>query len=344
MNAIMEKSRIDLPQGFTVRGAGLDDVEPALTLFNTWSQAVIHEDDVTDMGAIRNEWCSPGFDPARDIRIVFSPDGVLVGYMEVWATVKPPVHPWLWGRVHPDFGGLGIGTWLMQWGEERAAKVLDEVPANLRVAPRVGIYRSAVESKKLFEDMGFRQIRSSYTMQIDMDDAPSAPAWADGITLKTFNPDTDTEAVYRADDEAFRDHFGYIDMPFEEGFARFKHLMMGEGFDPTLWFLAMDGDEVAGISLCRPKAYDDANAGYINSLAVRRPWRKKGLGLALLRHSFGEFYRRGKRKVSLGVDAENLTGALRLYEKAGMYVRKAFDLYEKTFRDGREISVESLSE
>ncbi|KAA0260059.1 MAG: hypothetical protein EDM79_18925, partial [Chloroflexi bacterium] len=74
------------------------------------------------------------------------------------------------------------------------------------------------------------------------------------------------------------------------------------------------------------------------------PWRKHGLGLALLQHSFAEFYKRGKRKAGLGVDAENLTGALRLYEKAGMHVHLAFDTYEKTIREGREISVESLAE
>jgi ribosomal protein S18 acetylase RimI-like enzyme len=135
-----------------------------------------------------------------------------------------------------------------------------------------------------------------------------------------------------------------VDTPYEEGFTRFKHFMMGENFDPSLWFLAMDGDEIAGVSLCRPRSFHDAETGYVDNLSVRRPWRKKGVGLALLRHSFGEFYRRGKRKVGLGVDAENLTGALRLYEKAGMHVHQAFDLFEKTVRDGREVSVESLAE
>ncbi len=344
MNGTMEKSKIALPKGFTIRGANLNDVEPALKLFNTWSQAVIQQDDITDAGAIRNEWVSPGFDPAQDIRLVFSPDGMMVGYIEVWTTAKPPVHPWLWGRVHPNFGGLGIGTWLLQWAEEHACQVLDDLPADLRFAPRVGIYRPATEAKKLFEDMGYKQIRSSYNMRIDMEEAPPAPLWADGITLKIFNPETDTEAVYNADNEAFRDHFGHVETPQEVGLARFKHFMMGEGFDPSLWFLAMDGDEIAGISLCRPKSYDDPEMGYVNILAVRRAWRKRGIGLALLQHSFGEFYRRGNRKVGLGVDAENLTGALRLYENAGMHVHLAFDLFEKTVRSGREISVESLSE
>ncbi len=80
----------------------------------------------------------------------------------------------------------------------------------------------------------------------------------------------------------------------------------------------------------------------MDTLGVRRQWRKRGIGLALLRHSFGEFYRRGKRMAGLGVDAENLTGALRLYENAGMHVHLAFDHFEKELRPGKEISVQSL--
>ena len=344
MNTTLERSKVELPKGFIIRGANIDDVGSALKLFNAWSQSVIQQNDVTDVGAIRSEWVSPGFDPSGDIRLVFSPEGTMVGYIEVWTTAKPPVHPWIWGRVHPDFGGLGIGTWLLQWAEERACKIMDELPSDVRFAPRVGIYRAAEDSKKLFEDMGFKQIRSSYEMRIDLEDAPPAPLWADGITLRTADPEKDLKAIYEVDKESFRDHFGYIEEPLEEGFARFKHFMMGEGFDPSLWFLAMDGDEIAGISLCRPNSYSDPDLGWVNVLGVRRPWRKRGVGLALLQHSFGEFHRRGKRKVGLGVDAENLTGALRLYEKADMHVHLAFDLFEKTVRSGREISVESISE
>jgi ribosomal protein S18 acetylase RimI-like enzyme len=176
-----------------------------------------------------------------------------------------------------------------------------------------------------------------------MDAPPPAPVWAEGITLRTFDPETDLENVYRAVDESFRDHFGHVDEPFEEGLKRFKHFMTGyDGFDPTLWFIAMDRDQIAGICLCRDHAYEDEEVGYVNTLGVRRLWRKRGIGLALLRHAFGELYRRGKRKAGLGVDAENLTGALRLYENAGMHVHRAFDLFEKELRPGREISVQSL--
>jgi len=78
--------------------------------------------------------------------------------------------------------------------------------------------------------------------------------------------------------------------------------------------------------------------GWIATIGVRRPWRKQGLGLALLLHSFGEFYKRGKTTIGLGVDASNPTGATRLYQKAGMRVASEFVTYEKELRAGREPS------
>jgi ribosomal protein S18 acetylase RimI-like enzyme len=232
---------------------------------------------------------------------------------------------------------------MLHWAEERALRVLPTLSAELRFAPRIGIWRPAEKSKELFEDFGYHYTRSSYHMLIEMDAPVPEPVFPAGITLRTFNPEMDAEAVYRADTEAFRDHFGFIEPPFEEGFQRFKHFMIDyEDFDPSLWFIAMEGDEIAGVNLCRPRSFDDPEMGWVGSLGVRRPWRKRGIGLALLRHSFNEFYRRGKRKVGLGVDAQNLTGALRLYEGAGMHIHRAFDNYEKEVRAGTEVSVQSL--
>jgi mycothiol synthase len=345
MNTLLQReSVLELPEGFTARGAKLEDVEPALVLYNRWSRSVIGRDEITDAAAIRNEWISPGFDPDRDIRLVFAPDGTMAGYIEVWTNSKPLVHPWMWGRVDPEYEDMGIGTYLLRWAEERASQELPGVPAELRFAPRVGTLREAVKPKRLFEEMGYRHIRSSYQMLIEMDAPVPEPVWAEGITLRTFNPETDAEAVYRAEDDSFRDHFGYVEQPFEQGFKRFKHFVLGAAdFDPTLLFLAMDGNEVAGINICRSHSFDDPDMGWVGTLGVRRPWRKRGIGLALLRHSFNEFYRRGKRKVGLGVDAQNLTGALHLYESAGMHVHQAYDQYEKELRPGIEISTQTLS-
>ena len=347
MNTQLQKEFVvQLPEGFTARGAHLNDVEPALALFNRWSRSVIGRDEIIDAQAIRNEWISPGFDPEEDIHLVFAPNGQMAAYIEVWTTAKPPVHPWMWGRVDPDYEDMGIGTYLLHWGEERALQALHNVPGGLRFAPRVGTFREAERSKNLFEDMGYHYIRSSYHMLINLDAPAPEPVWLEGILLCTFNPETDAEAVYRAEEDSFRDHFGYVEQPFDEGFKRFKHFVLGSAdFDPTLLFIAVDRSsrEIAGFNICRSKSYDDPDMGWVGTLGVRRPWRKRGIGLALLRHSFNEFYRRGKRKVGLGVDAQNLTGALRLYENAGMHIHQAYDQYEKELRPGIEISTQTLS-
>ncbi len=139
MNTQLQKENVaGLPEGFTTRGAHVDDVESALVLFNRWSRSVIGRDEVTVASAIWNEWISPGFDPATDIRLVFAPNDQMVGYTEVWTTSKPLVHPWMWGRVDPEYEDLGIGTWLLHWAELRASQELPNLPAELRFAPRVG--------------------------------------------------------------------------------------------------------------------------------------------------------------------------------------------------------------
>jgi ribosomal protein S18 acetylase RimI-like enzyme len=163
--------------------------------------------------------------------------------------------------------------------------------------------------------------------------------------LRSFDPEKDLLPIYKVDEEVFQDHFGHLPEPEDEGFKRFVHHMTGsDAYDPDLWFLAVDGDQIVGICICRKYGDEGKDTGHVSVLGVRRPWRRKGIALALLQHSFGEFYRRGKRKVDLGVDAESLTGAVDLYQKAGMYVRRQFDLYEKELRPGREISVTSLQE
>lgn len=344
MNAQPQRENIaGPPKGFTARGATFDDIEKAMALFNRWSNAVIGRDDFSDADSIRNEWHTPGVDLAEDIRLVFSQNGDLVGYAEAWTNRNPPIHPEIWARVDPEYEGKGIGTWLMQWAEARALQAILRVPAELRFAPHVGIYRPASQARKLFEDMGYQHVRSLYHMLIEMNVPVPEPQFPAGITLRTYIPEIDAESVYRAKTDAFRDHFGFVEPPFESGLTEFKHHWEQGNCDSSLMFIAMDGNEIAAVNLCRPISYYDPERCWVGSLGVRRRWRKRGLGLALLLHSFNEFYRRGKRKVGLGVDAQNLTGALRLYENAGMHVDQAWDHYEKELRPGAEISVQFLS-
>ena len=126
---------------------------------------------------------------------------------------------------------------------------------------------------------------------------------AGGFHVDTFEL-KDAKPFHDALIEAFEDEWNFVAMPFEEW--REMRLVKDPDFDPTLWFLVREGDEIAAVMRNEP---DRSGAGFVGALGVRKPWRKRGLALALLQHAFGEFYRRGKRRVSLGVDAQNPSGA-----------------------------------
>ncbi len=167
-------------------------------------------------------------------------------------------------------------------------------------------------------------------MKIKLQDAPPAVTFPAGIELRPFIKDEHAVSVWQANNEAFRDHWGSHDRTYED----WSHGIFGNpNFDPTLWMIAWDGNEVAGFSQNRFRK----GIGWVGTLGVRRPWRKKGLGLALLQQSFANFYKLGKDTVGLGVDASNPTGATRLYQRAGMTVASEFLTYEKELRPGRVV-------
>ncbi len=329
-----------LPGGFSIRPASMDDLGATVNLFNTCG-FVETGIKLFDPDEYKLEWQTPGFNLAEDTRLVFAPGGQLAGAAEVWTVRNPPVHPWVYVRVHPNYTGLGIGTYLTAWGETRARDAIARVPDNARVVMRCGVNGNYQPSQQFLADYGMQLVRYFWDMEIEMDAAPPAPQWPDGITMRVYTHPQDIKLTYLAVDEAFKDHWGHVDGPVDEGLARWRAWLDGDkDFDPSLWFLAMDGDQIAGMSLCRPKISYDSDRGWVDILGVRRPWRKRGLGLALLRHSFGEFYRRGKLKAGLSVDAASLTGATRLYEKAGMHVARQYADYEKELRPGKELATE----
>ena len=163
-------------------------------------------------------------------------------------------------------------------------------------------------------ESGLRELRRYYRMLIELDAPPPAPEWPEGLEVDTFDLE-DAKAFHDTMTEAFEDEWNFVAMTFEEW--REMRIVKDPDFDPTLWFIVRDGDEVAAMMRNEP---DRSGAGFVGAIGVRKPWRRRGIALALLRHAFGEFYRRGKRSVALGVDAENPTGATRLYERAGMRI------------------------
>src|SRR5690606_16415414 len=127
-------------------------------------------------------------------------------------------------------------------------------------------------------------------------------------------------------EDSFRDLWGRPQVSFEQ----FTERLNTGRFDPELWILAEDGDQLAGVSICEI----DGDKGVVRTLGVRRPWRKRGLGLALLNQSFRAFVDRGIRRAWLSVDADSPTGAPRLYSRAGMQVTESYILHIKEIRPG----------
>ena len=344
MNATLAKQQVlPLPAGYTARGGNIDDYKITFDLLNAHSQYMNGCDDLNDPELLRLDWQNDGFDPETDMRMVFAPDGSLAAFIECWMTQEPPVHPWIFGCVHPVHWGKGIGGHIVTWAEDHAYLALEKCDPDLRVAPRSGTEAHNQKGVALFEGLGWKHIRSWYRMVADLNSVPEVPAFPDRIIVRPYDPETEIEAVYRTFVDTWRDHFGFVEQPFEKGFAEYKHNMIEEpGYDPRYWFVAMDGNEMAGICICRPEDPEDAEAGWVSELGVRRAWRKRGLGYALLKHAFAAFYADGKKRAGLGVDANSLTGALKLYESAGMRVQRQFNQYEKEMRPGRELAVESL--
>lgn len=336
----LETTTPKLPDGFTVRPVKMDDVEELVEMFNALSIEMIGSKN-WDANELRNDYGSANFDLEKDTRVVISPEGKIVAYQDVFAIHNTPVHPDIMGQVHKDYHNMGFGTYLLNWALQRSHHVLDKVPEDARVAAHTSTVSTWEPAIQLFKDNGMEHIRSFYEMVIDMQEAPPKPRWPEGISVRTYNHPKEAEAVFRVFRDAFRDHYGHVEEPFEEGFKRFQHFRFNDDrFDPNLWFLAVEGDQIVGVSLCVKYGYESEDQGSVSILGVRRPWRKRGIGLALLLHSFNAYWVRNQKNVRLGVDADSLTDAVRLYEKAGMHVHRRYDVYERELRPGRELGVE----
>lgn len=330
-----------LQPSFSLRPPTLDDVPAAVAMLNAcWQDTVGTPSFSEDM--LRINWAEPSFDYTRDVCLAVDSDQV-VGYCVVHCAA-PYVSNFLMPRTHPAQRGRGIGTALTQWGEARVAEHLNLAPPTARVTVGCSNFGTHTAGAQLLLDLDYQHVRSGYEMKIELADAPPTPCWPAGITVRSMVAGQEEETVFRALDESFRDHWGHVDRPFAESFVRWLHHVRNvPDYDPSLFWLAMDGEQIAGLALCFPKDNDYPDMSWIESLGVRRPWRRRGLALALLHHVFGECYRRGILKIGLGVDATSLTGATRLYEKAGMHIFRQWDNYAKELRPGEDLTTQHVA-
>ena len=312
----------DLPSGFIFRPPLMTDAQGVADLIAARDIADYGSKDVS-VKEVQNYWRAPRFDLAQDARIIIAPDGLLEGYEEIYPRSNERLE--FDGCVHPREAGRGLGTLLLRWAEQRARQRAAETLATGQVILRGSTAAVDHNAGALFDAEGFALVRQFWRMEIKMTSPPAQPVWPAGITIRAMRPDHDERVVHAAIEEAFADHWGHVPRSFEDWEQGTLH---SDDFDPSLTFMAFDGHEVAGVVVNRHR-----DIAWVGQLAVRRAWRKRGLGLALLLHSFNEFYERGDRAVGLGVDSQSLTGAPRLYEKAGMHVTRRYNTYQKVIRN-----------
>ena len=157
--AFLHQSPIrDLPDGYTFRGATLNDIPVVAYLFNQ-RQLTFTKTGSFAIDEMRKEWQTSTFNPALDVRLVFDPREHLIGYIEVWTTARLAGHPWLWGCVHPDYEGHGIGTALLRWAEARVRLAMELLPSHLRIAPRFGTQQTNKTASALCQALGWQLVR-----------------------------------------------------------------------------------------------------------------------------------------------------------------------------------------
>lgn len=244
-------------------------------------------------------------------------DGALAAYGDLHATSEQRTRWWLDVREHPERRGAAavVVAQLEQWARERSQ------PGAL---VRAVVQSEEQHLRRLFETRGYAPIRFSFRMGRALEGELTAPAWPEGIAVRTARAG-DERRAYEAHMDSFADHWDFEREPFDEWG---KWHLQPDQYDPELWFLAEDAGELAGICLCRPHHAGDPEHAWIGILGVRRAWRRRGLGIALLHHAFRELKEAGKTRVGLGVDGENTTGAVALYERVGMSVTRRNDTYE----------------
>ena len=272
---------------------------------------------------------SEQFDARRDV-VMAELDGQVVAFAgQEWIDTRDGATRSyrLWGAVDPAYRGRGIGTALLADNERRAralaathdvelSRAFGSFSAEGRPASRL-LEAAEYEIDRWFFDM----TRPSLDGLVDL-------PLPDGLELRPVASDQRLQ-LWRANREAFRDHWGGSD----ESEAAMNRFFDQPSADPGLWLIAWDGDEIAaGVINAINSEENEAlgvQRGWLSSVFTRRPWRRRGLARALIAKSLIALRDRGMTSAGLGVDADNRQGALRLYEEAGFAVTERFNAWRK---------------
>ena len=335
-------TRMTIPSHFHPHPLTNADVGRVVELCNTYAGHFDNRDRES-VDSIRATWAMHDFAITQDaLLLVDSRSGRDAAYADIIDVKHPYVRKFAYTSLHPDYiDDQDVNAVVQDWILKRARERIDLVPEKvLRVVLGQFADEKDQVANQLLKKRGFSYTRSTFQMLLDIESMPPVPQPPDGYTLRPVQDfEREFHPILQAHRDAFRDHYGYVEEPWEKFEARWRSwLASRKNFDPSLWFSALDGERVAGFVMCSVGVPGDPDTCEVNGLGVCRGDRRRGLGLALLRRLFGELYRRGHRRIVLYVDGNSITGATRVYQRAGMNVHRQHNLYELELRPGVEVS------
>lgn len=269
------------------------------------------------------------FTAERDVTMVAA-DGDPIAYgQRDWVDTTDGLREYRHGcAVHPDWRRRGIGRWLLRHNEEEARLLAAGHDTDRARFLGAWTPERAVGRVALLEREGYRPVRTFFDMLRPTMDGIEAPMLPDGLEIRPV-AEADIRTLWDADVEAFRDHWG----GFDGSDARYAEWRSGPYFDPSLFVVAWDGTQIAGgvineINAAENEAFN-RQRGWLASVFVRRPWRRRGLARALVLRSLEVLRDRGMTSAGLGVDSDNPNGALGLYTRTGFEVDLRSTAYRK---------------
>ncbi len=249
-------------------------------------------------------------------------DGQIIGYSGVtWWTERDGV--WLYltiGHLLPAWRGRGIGTAMLRWAESRAATLATTHPTNGKAMLGANASSTEVDATALLRDAGYHETFSMVEMRFDAFDTLPPIELPAGLEFRPVAPDQ-YRAIWKSVQAAYADSPQNVVATEED----YQDWLASPAFDPTLWRIAWDGEQIAGQTLCEIAK----GRGEVAEVSVGAPWRRHGLGQSLVIAGLHALAERGMSKARLHARADNIYGAPRLYERVGFRPLKRFARYRK---------------
>ena len=319
--------------GLSFRHFDPDSDYPALLEVNTSSKIADGQDyDLLTLETLTHAYNTTRNHDLRKDVLVAEVDGKMIGYSRVFwdRELEGPRVYWHVGFVLPEWRGKGLGRAMIRWCEARAREVDATQPDREQVTALASTQTRDIMDglENLLKDEGYEPVRYEFHMETpDLDHIPDVPM-PEGLEIRP--PRTEQyRAIWDATYEAFRDHWGAGEVDESD----FQSFLKDPMLQPDMWVVAWDGDQVAGSILNfinhEYNQRTKREIGYTEDISVRRPWRKRGLARAMLARSMQIHKEHGMNQTALGVDTQNPSGALRLYESMGYQIVSKSTIYRK---------------